>query len=467
MEIRIPIFGPTYTNRSLDIGAQVTRNFYPEVNAATQEPTALMPFPGLSLFCATGDGVNRGLGVHNDELYSVTGTTLYKVSSGGTATSLGTIPGSGRCVLESDGSNLVIATGTTKPYVYNGSTLTLTTDADLHTSSSVTYINQRVVYDGADGDIIFADLTDPTSVASENITKAESDPDGVDFVWAFKQQVFVAGKNTIQPYWNSGSGNPPYEAILNSVQQLGVHAKYSIANDKEYTYFLASDLNIYQFEGLSVRPIGNPAICQEISKYSDSSDAIGMCFSFDSQDFYLLTFPTGDATWLYQVNTGIWTNLAYGTDGGQHLINAYKFIYNKHIVADRRNGNIYQLDFDTYTDNGDVIQRQRDTIAINSRNLGTGRPGADITMNWLRLIVEPGVSLVSGAANIIMQFSDDNGKSWSSEMWETLDQQGEYHHIVEWPQLGTFKSRMFRFRMSDPVKWVLIDAIADIEVNID
>lgn len=467
MQIDIPVFGPTYTNRSMDVGSQVTRNFYPEINSGTQEPTALMPFPGLTLFSSPSGGANRGFGVHKGELYTVNGTTLYKIDSSGAVTNLGTVSGSSRCVMESDGTNLVIATGSTRPYVYDGITLTLTTDVDLHTSNSVAYINQRVVYDGADGDVIFADLTDPTTVKSENITKAESDPDGTDYVWAFKQQLFVAGSNTIQPYWNSGTGNPPYEPILNSTQQIGVKAKYSISHDREFSYFLGSDLNIYQFDGLSCRPIGNPAICQRIASYSSASDAIGMCMTLDGMDFYLITFPAGDETWLYQVGSGLWTNLAYGVEGGRHLINAHAFIYNKHLVADRRTGNIYYLDFNAFTDNGDVIQRQRDTVAISARSLGIGRPNALLTMNWLRVIVEPGVSLVDTEANMIMQFSDDNGRTWSSELWAKMGAHGDYEYYVEWPQLGTFRSRMFRFRMTDPVKWVLLGATADIEVNID
>jgi hypothetical protein len=407
------------------------------------------------------------MGNYGSQLYAVNGTGLYHISSLGVSTLIGTIPGTGRCVLTYDGYNLIITTGTTKPYVYDGATLTLTTDANLHTSNSSTFINQRIVYDGADGDIIFADLTVPGTVKFENITKAESDPDGVDFVWAFRQQLNAAGENTIQPYWNSGSGNPPYQPVLNAVQQIGVKAKYSIAHKKDSTYFLGSDLNIYQYDGLSSRPIGNPAICREISTYTDTSDAVGVCFSFDSLDFYLLTFPTGGSTWLYQTNSNMWTNLAYGSQGEHHLINAYERIYNKHIVADRRNGNIYEFDFDTHTDNGELIQRQRDTAAITSRSLQHGRPGATMTMNWLRVIVEPGTSLVSGEAVMIMQYSDNHGKSWSSELWESVGPQGDYDHVIQWDQLGTFKSRMFRFRMTDPVKWVLIDAIADVEVGID
>jgi hypothetical protein len=67
-----------------------------------------------------------------------------------------------------------------------------------------------------------------------------------------------------------------------------------------------------------------------------------------------------------------------------------------------------------------------------------------------------------------MEYSDDNGKTWTSSLgFLNIGQQGDYEHVIEWHQLGTFYNRMFRFTMTDPVKWVLIDAIADVEVGID
>ena len=133
------------------------------------------------------------------------------------------------------------------------------------------------------------------------------------------------------------------------------------------------------------------------------------------------------------------------------------------MVSDRRNGNIYELDFDTYTDNGDVIQHRRDTISINGSTFG--KPGAEIFMNFLRLEIESGTSLVTAESQIIMQYSDDNGRSFSAERWLPIGDQGEYRHELIWWGMGTFRNRMFRFTMSDPIKWVLIKLSADVELG--
>tara|TARA_R110002126_G_scaffold101189_10_gene233199 strand:- start:458 stop:1855 length:1398 start_codon:yes stop_codon:yes gene_type:complete len=460
--VNLPLIGPTYTNRSLPVGAQETQNFYVTVNDQGGEQLSFQPFPGLKPF-ATGVGFSRGTAVSDGILYEVMGTTLNKVSSLGAVTSIGTIEGAGRCGMQTDGTRLVIATGVGKPYIYDGTTLTQGTDADLPNASTVTYINRRVVYDGSNADVVFADLDDPLTVNSLNVIIAEAKPDDMKAVYAYKQQVYAFGADSIQPMYNSGSGNPPYSFILNATQEIGLDAIHSICSNNNFAYFLGSDLSIYQISGLSTRAIGNPAIGQAIEKYAETSDAFGVCFTLDNTNFYMLSFPTGNQTWLFNESAGVWTNLAYGTGGAQHLISSYESVYGKHLVADRRNGNIYELDFDTHTDNGEVIQRRRDTVSISGSTFG--KPGAEVFMNFLRLEVESGTSLVTAESQIIMQYSDDNGRSWSSERWLSIGQQGEYRHELVWWGMGTFRNRMFRFTMTDAIKWVLIKLSADLELG--
>ena len=157
------------------------------------------------------------------------GTTLNKVASDGTVTSIGTIAGTGRCILTnqmgftddagtSHSEVLVITTGASKPYTYDGTTLTLGTDADLPNAATSSYINRRVVYDGSGGDVAFPDLGEPLDQNSLNIIIAEAKPDDTKAVYAYKQQVYCFGESSIQPMYNSGTGNPPYAFILNATQ---------------------------------------------------------------------------------------------------------------------------------------------------------------------------------------------------------------------------------------------------------
>lgn len=467
--VPIPLVGPTYTSRSLPVSAQITRNFYVEADQNSENVVAFQPFPGLKLFATTTGTIDRGMGVYNNELYKITDATLYKISSSGVVTSIGTIAGNKRCVLIEDTGQLVIATGVGKPYSYDGTTLTLGTDADLPNADSVTYIKNRVVYDGNNSDVVFADLGSPLSVNSSNIVASDTKPDDTLAMYAWKDQLFAFGENSIAPYYNTGSGSPPYSIIQNSVQEIGTKAIHSISSNNNALYFLGNDLMPYRLAGLQPQPIGNPAIGQAIAGYSSPGDAIGQCWTFHNQNFYFLSFPGGES-WLFSESTGFWTNLSYSTNGldhEPHLINSYARVYDKHLVADRRNGNVYELDFDTFTDNGDTIFRQRDTRKITGKEFGV--PGKVLYMQRLEVVVETGTGLITGQGSdpqIMMQYSDDGGRTWSKERWKSFGTLGDFTKVIEWFDLGSFRERQFRFRVSDPVKIVLISANADIEVGV-
>ena len=464
MRVNVPLIGPTYTNRSVQVGNQHTQNFYIEANPQG-EAAALMPFPGLKLFATAGSGESRGLGTYNGELYSISGTQLYKVNEDKTVNLKGVIGGSDRVKMIDDGQKLVIATGTTKPYAFDRVNVSLATDSDIPSAKTVAHINNRVVYERGDG-VVFADLDSPLTANSANILLANTRADSVNAVITHKQQVFTFGDSTIEPSYFTGVGTPPYSRVNNSVQEIGTSSPYSIATSKDSIFFLGTDKSVYRMQGFTSQHIDNPAIAQEIQKYSTISDAKGIYILIDGQGWYILSFPTANRTWLFNESSGLWTSLSFGTADSQHLIHDYAYVYGRHLVSDRRNGNIYELDFDTFTDNGDVIQRQRVTQNINSRMLG-GEPGKMLYMNRLELEFETGVSEVTSEATIIMQYSDDDGRSWSQERWATIGIQGDYTKRVQWFGFDRFYKRKFRFTMTDPVKWVFIRLIADVEVGLE
>ena len=54
---------------------------------------------------------------------------------------------------------------------------------------------------------------------------------------------------------------------------------------------------------------------------------------------------------------------------------------------------------------------------------------------------------------IMLQYSDDEGNTWSAEKWRSMGAIGEYGKRIGWNRLGgTRKSRIFRVIISSPVK---------------
>lgn len=461
MTLPIPLVGPSYKSRSIPLSAQVTKGFYLEVNQDGRVPTSLHSFPGLKEFAA-GNGVFRGFGTHQGTLYVVLGSSLYMVSASGSLTTKAGIPGGGRCILQSDGYKLFIATGTTQ-YVYDTS---LSTVAVVDSGAWNAFLNSQMVYSGADATFWVADPGEGETVNGLNYATAEADPDGIVRGYVYNDLLYLFGERVTETWYNSGVGNPPFDRITGGTLPLGCGAKFSIAHNDQFIYLLGDDRIIYQVKGQNFRPVTSLGVSHAIDSYLDVSDASGMCVRFEGQDYYVLTFNSAGKTWVYCQANEAWFELGYGVDSDLWRGAAAVYHYGKTIVADHSNGKLYTLDLDTFTDNGTAILRQRDTAPIHSGLYG--EKGKRLFMSRLELIMETGTGLVTGQGadpRIMMQFSDDGGITWSSESMGATGALGQYQYRVEWFQLGMFFSRIFRFKVSDPIKVTLFEAIADMEAG--
>ena len=116
----------------------------------------------------TGGG--RGIHVFDEVLYAVRGQSLESISGVGTATTIGTITGTGRVTQANDGDNLVVATGSTG-YTYDKTTLANISDVDFpSTAFFPTFLDDYIiVLKQGTGQMNFA-LSDPTTWSGTDLT---------------------------------------------------------------------------------------------------------------------------------------------------------------------------------------------------------------------------------------------------------------------------------------------------------
>lgn len=468
--LELNITGGTYRHKSLPLSAQTTRNFYPQLiqSQKARSQYILASYPGKKLFATQEGGIDRGMIVHKNVLYKVTGEKLYSVSADGTHTELGDITGSERCVFAGIGSNIVIVSDGSA-WQYDGSTVSAITDGDLETPNACAHLNNQIIYDGDGGRFAVSDVGDATSIDPLNYATAESNADDLVRPYTFKQVLYLFGTDTIERWWNSGQGNPPFDRFQGGITQTGLAALHSVANDDDNIYFLGNDNQIYAIRGSSssvIEPLLPEPMVREISNYARVSDAVGYCINLNGQWIYVLTFPFANKTWALPIG-GEWFELSSGANAGRDIANSYVYFNRKHLLSDYRNGNIYELDDETYSDNGEEIIRQRDTAPIHGGLFGA--PGKRVEMSRFELIMERGVGLLSGQGEnpqIMLSVSDDGGKTFSAEMWGTIGRLGEFMWKVEWFALGSFENRIIRIKTSDAVHYSIHSAAADIEVGI-
>ncbi len=460
MLVPVQIVGGSSESRAPFVDNQKCLNLYPEQNG---ELVILNSYPGLKAF-ATGDGPDRGMFTHLGILYQVSGTSLFTITSAGVKTNRGVIDGAERCLFCGIGANVVIVSNG-KAFQWNGTTLAEITDVDLETPNSCAHLNNQIIYDGDGGRWASSDVGDATSVNGLNYATAESNADDLVRVFSYDQKLYLFGDITTEVWWNSGNGNPPFDRI-EVIIPVGLDALHSVASNDERIYFLGDDKNVYILKETAVQRISTVNIANQIQGFATTSDAQGHTFNFQGQNFYELTFPNANRTFCFSEAANLWFELSSQTSEDRYLASSHAFVFNKNLVADFRNGNIYELDIDIFDEVGEEILRIRDSRALTGEQLE--RPGKPITMSRFEVLVETGVGTSGQGLDPIINLliSDDGGRTFGTELPAKIGKSGDFIFKVEWFDLGDFYQRVLRLKMADPVQWVIRGANAEIEVGI-
>lgn len=468
--IPVQVAGPSYQSKSKPLSSQVTQNWYQQFNNQIKEQFVLMPFPGLK-FLGNADGLDRGFHRMAEVLYQVKGTSLYEIDKLGNHTLRGSVPGVGRAIIADDGINMFIVSDL-KVWQYSTDTNSVTevTDPNITGAKSVDFFNSQFIYT-KDKFSTVSDVGNGATASGLNIIGEETLPDDLVRDYVFDEVIYRCGVRSIVGWYNSGVGNPPIDKLQGRIFSVGLAAINSIAHTDQAVYWLGDDFAVYRSSSGAEQRISTDAISNEIQKYSDVSDAIGNTFTFEGQNFYSITFPLGGKTFVINETLGDegWFDLSSGVNSplqsskyqGSSVISAY----GKNYVADANNGNVYELDFDTFTNNGEPLQRIRVTQGASGDLLGA--KGKRVQMSCLKLIMETGVGLIEGQGDnprIMIEYSDDGGRTWSGGYWPRVGRLGEFTLQVEWFDLGSFYERIFRISTTDPVNYSVYSGTIDLRL---
>jgi hypothetical protein len=457
--------GGTYQSRSRTISVQNTVNMYLQVNEAGKDAVSMHSFPGQKSFATGPDGVDRNQHRMGEVIYRVIDQTLYRVNTLGIHFSLGTVEGNERCIFADDGENLVIVGG--KVYVYNSSTGSFAenTNVNLVDVLSVTILNNQFIYTTANLSFVSAPGL-PTDVSGLNAIGAESSPDKLVRDYAFNQTLYRFGVRTTEPWYNSGTGSPPIQRIIGQEFSVGLGAIHSLTHTDNALYWLGDDNAIYRASGGINQRISDDGISNSIEKMSQVSDAFGYSLTLQGMDFYVITFPAGNKTFMINEKLGSsgWTELSSGSTGDAYSGTSLLEVYGKNIVAVR--GNLFELALNEYTNDSDVMLRQRTGLAITRKNIPSPIKGRRIKTSCIEFIMEQGIGLITGQGEnprMLLELSLDGGRSFAHSQWVELGRLGEHTLEVKADVIVSADEIIPRITISDPVPVSISGAFVDLK----
>jgi hypothetical protein len=466
--VQIPFIGGAYKGRSTNMNAQECINLYPVMDKMeAKNVRALVGTPGMALFSDPSvTAMVRGLHVIDTTLYAVVGNTLYKVTTGGTATAVsGTLGKSTDPVwMADDGTNLMIVEPGIDGYTLDTSddaaTLTAIANADFPTPSSLTWQDGYfIVTKSSTGEFYISTTYDPTAWDATDYATAESNPDNLLCCISDHGELWLFGAKSIEVWYNSGAADFPFVRIQGVFIQEGLGAALSVAQIDNSLVWFTEHRRVVRADGYSPQIISTPHLEYLFNSYEVVNDAIGFGYVQEGHSFYVLIFPDQGKTWVFDAATQYWHERKSYTLGepkrlSRHRANCYAFFNGKHLIGDYANGKIYEWDMDVYSDAGEAIHRKRTAQVIHSDR-------KNIFFSKFEIDFEAGTGLITGQGKdpqAMLKWSDDSGHTWGNEHWSDIGKIGKYDVRAIWRRMGRSRNRVMSVSISDPVKVVMIAA---------
>jgi len=294
----------------------------------------------------------------------------------------------------------------------------------------------------------------------------EATPDKLVRAIRDHNEIWLFGEKSLDVYAPSGSTDAAFQAISGAVQETGCAAPGSVASMDNTLFWLGNDKRgsamVWRANGYQPARTSTHALEEEIRTYARLDDAFAYSYQQSGHSFYVITFPTAKKTWAYDAATQLWAERAYRLENNQFeqvRDSCHCFYQRKHLVGDRENGNIYELDLDTYTDNGAVIPRLKSFQHISQSN---------VIQFFRRITLDMQVGIGGPQEldpKVTLRWSDDGANTWSSPVVTSLGKVGQFSLKPFWDRLGRGRDRVFEVSTTAIGPIVLQGAFLDIDLG--
>ncbi len=294
----------------------------------------------------------------------------------------------------------------------------------------------------------------------------DSSTDNLVALYENNRELWLVGERTSEVWYNAGGATFAFARIPAVGPQFGCSAAFSLTRvgtnlmclgRNEQGQNMVMMTNQYQWVRVSTH-----AIDYAIATYPVVDDAIGYGYESDGHLFYMLTFPTADVTWCYDLTSQIWHQRSYfdSTSGKyhRHRSNCFANFADLRLVGDYQSGQVHHMSRAYYTDAGNVLRCQRrppHIWATVSPHIFNDMSRKRIFHGWLQVEFTPGVGLQTGQGSspqAMLRWSNDGGFTWSNEHWTSIGAAGQTKNRAIWRRLGRARDRVYELNFSDPVR---------------
>lgn len=476
--------GSSYVSQSPLSDQEELINWYVESMEApgAKNRMALYPTPGQRAFLTVTDIGTRALFSMNDRTFANVGASFYEILGPATTALYGTMTQDNNPSTISyngvAGNRLMITSGG-NVYYLNLTTNALSQIASVAGTMGGMIDGYFVAFDATVPQIRISPLNDgsgvwdPTQFAQRSIAPDPWKAMVVDG----NRQIWLIGEQTSEVWYDAGTFPFPFAPIPGAVMKYGTVAPFSAAAAADRVMWLSRTSDgagvVVAARGYLPQRISTHAVEKAIAEYARTSiitDAEAITYQDQGHTFYILNFPSANASWAYDVTVadslgpafawhrrGVWN-----PSQNKYTLwapRAHCYAFGQHLIGTRTGGTIATMDvtFPSELD-GSAIRRMRRTAGLFNEH-------RQITVRSLEFYLESGLGLQSGQGSdptVMLRTSSNGGRTWSNERTASAGRVGAYQTRVKFWRCGTSRDRVDELTVSDPiVNWRLTDAFVD------
>jgi hypothetical protein len=402
----------------------------------------------------------------NGQYVRIVGANVYAVNNTWQHKLLGKMQTStGICYITDNGLVAVIADGTATSYYADMTTGAFGTisPTNFYGASKVDFLDTFLLFNNpgtADwysslSNVTSSMLADGTAFDPLYVASKTGSPDFIGNFAVVHLEIWLIGTLTTEIWYDAGTADFPFGRLPGTFVEHGIAAPNSLAKHDLALFWLSQDreghCEVVMGGDYRATRISTHAVEFAINGYQTITDAIGFCYQQEGHTFYVLTFPSADATWVFDKTSGLWHERGWlDPNGVFHRIraNCCANPYQTVVVGDWQTGALYKLDLNNYTDNGQPVARVRrfkhlidseDTKVTHKYFIADMDPGNDISADGTSQNFPPKVSL---------RWSDDRGKTFSNPVMQSLGATGQYATSIKWNRLGIARDRIYELAWS-------------------
>ena len=324
-------------------------------------------------------------------------------------------------------------------------------------------------------------------------------PDNLVSIIVDHREVYLMGEESSEVWVDAGTFPFPFQRIPGTSTQHGIVAKFSVSRLGNSFAYLSRNIRgqsqVMLMEGYIPKRISNHAVENTlVNQYVE--DAVSFTYQLEGHEVYVISFPTIDLTWAFDITTSMWHKWLWCDNNNQYhrcRANCSAVFQNMVLVGDWQNGQIYELDPNNYTDNGQNVRRLRraphlvtdlqrqyfEELQIQFQPgvgvIGATAPNGIFYQNLIitanqKFTIGNFDTIIIGVPNQIypsqtqsnpqamLRWSSDGGSTWSREYWVGIGQIGKYKNRAIWRRMGWARDRVYEVVVTDPVKAVIVSS---------